>query len=156
MVRTLHPFSYDVEEFWRDANGNGTWDSGEDEDRHDLGAALRGTVGPEEAAADPAHDRDLELGLELVAPGFGRVAPRHRNRDATPVRVADRQIELDHERTGREFPRVGCRSDAATQDHMVECLGMGHWDLLGFVRRAEQREEGVDDLHRREGVSRSR
>jgi hypothetical protein len=32
-LRTLHPFSNDTEFFWRDRNGNGEWDAGEDSPR---------------------------------------------------------------------------------------------------------------------------
>lgn len=32
-MRTLHPFSFDTETFWRDRNNNGTWDPGEDTPR---------------------------------------------------------------------------------------------------------------------------
>ncbi|OGV69990.1 MAG: hypothetical protein A3K19_11365 [Lentisphaerae bacterium RIFOXYB12_FULL_65_16] len=39
IVNNLYPFSSDVEKFWRDANGNGTWDEGEDADRLNIAAA---------------------------------------------------------------------------------------------------------------------
>lgn len=32
-ARTLHPYSYDTETFWRDQNSNGIWDAGEDAHR---------------------------------------------------------------------------------------------------------------------------
>ena len=32
----LHPFSYDVDKFWRDNNANGVWNAGEDAERLDL------------------------------------------------------------------------------------------------------------------------
>ncbi|OGV79365.1 MAG: hypothetical protein A3K19_12020 [Lentisphaerae bacterium RIFOXYB12_FULL_65_16] len=56
--RVLHPFSRDVEAFWRDRNNNGHWDTGEDEPRLDLsgnldlGALYRLFVGPDAASGD--------------------------------------------------------------------------------------------------------
>lgn len=38
-ARTLHPFSYDTETFWRDRNDNGAWDAGEDTHRVNIVAA---------------------------------------------------------------------------------------------------------------------
>ena len=40
MVKTLHPFSNDTEVFWRDADNDGVWDEGEDEDRLNLAGEL--------------------------------------------------------------------------------------------------------------------
>ena len=80
MNDALHPFSSDVERFWRDLNNDGDWDDGEDADRVDISGSMSVPMlydlflGPSKTSSGDDCDWLKELGNDSWVQGWKQSA----------------------------------------------------------------------------------